>query len=103
MFNKRAFKAKMALAGYNQKELSKEIGVSEQLLTRRLKTGVFRSDEIERICPVLHIEDPAQIFFCSNGVPAHWEHPDVEVDQRTPDCFLPVRPERKDSFFKNRP
>jgi transcriptional regulator with XRE-family HTH domain len=56
-------RAEMAKAGMTQASLAKEIGVSPQTLSKRLKKGVLGSDEIERILNVLPIEDPMSVFF----------------------------------------
>lgn len=63
MFNANAFKAALALAGHNQKTLCEEIGMAEGTLVRKMKTGIFRSDEIERICLALSMPDPVPVFF----------------------------------------
>jgi len=56
-------RAEMAKAGMTQASLAKEIGVSPQTLSKKLKKGVLGSDEIERILCVLQIEDPMSVFF----------------------------------------
>jgi len=63
MLDRREFKAAMARKGYSQKMLAKAIGVSEQTLTRKIKRGVFGTDEVSMIVSVLEIHDPGPIFF----------------------------------------
>lgn len=56
------FRACLARAGITQKELAKRIGIAEQTMTRKIKKGVFCTNEVEKIVRVLNIENPAQIF-----------------------------------------
>jgi transcriptional regulator with XRE-family HTH domain len=63
MFDKTAFKVALTQNGYTQKKLAKEIGMSEQTLIRRIKRGVFGTDEVTQIINVLDIKDPTPIFF----------------------------------------
>ena len=76
MVNTNVFLGLMKIAGYSQKSLAKEIGMSEN--TMSLNKAVFNTDEIEAICCALNISDDAQksnIFLFSpsqkcNGVTA---------------------------------
>jgi transcriptional regulator with XRE-family HTH domain len=63
MFDTIAFKVALTQNGYTQKKLAKEIGMSEQTLIRRIKRGVFGTDEVTQIINVLDIKDPTPIFF----------------------------------------
>ena len=56
-------RAELARKQLTQKQLAKLIGMSEQTLSRRMKTRVFGSDEIEKIIRVLDLKDPVGIFF----------------------------------------
>lgn len=53
----------MLRKGYTQKQLAKEIGMSEQTLTRKLKKKKMGLDEADKIIEVLQIDNPAKIFF----------------------------------------
>lgn len=63
MVNVAELRAELARKQLTQKELAKRIGISEQTLSRRMKTKVFGSDEIEKIIRVLDVKDPISIFF----------------------------------------
>lgn len=63
MLNKNLLLAEMVRNGMTQEELAKAIGMPRTTLYRRLKKGVFGTDEAEKIIAVLHIEDPGPIFF----------------------------------------
>lgn len=54
----------MARKGYTICSLANEINVSVPTLSHWIKVGVFRTDYIDKICGVLDIKKPANIFFC---------------------------------------
>ena len=56
-------RAELAKNSMTQADLAREIGLSPQTLSKKLKKGVLGSDEIERILNVLPIEDPMSVFF----------------------------------------
>lgn len=64
MVNVRLLKAYMVKAGYTQKSLAKELGITEQTLTRKLKKRVFGTDEAAKIVSLLEIDNPEAVFFC---------------------------------------
>lgn len=52
--------------GYTQKECAEQIGISESQLNRKLAGEyVFRQDEINKLCDILHIsgEEIGRYFF----------------------------------------
>ena len=54
-------KGKMAEAGYTQKSLAKAIGISANSLGDKMnKKRAFNTNEIDAICEVLNITDPAE-------------------------------------------
>ncbi len=63
MLNLRMLRAAIAAAGYTQRKLAKEIGMSGSTFARRIKSGNFGTDEAMRIVRTLNIQDPAKIFF----------------------------------------
>ncbi len=63
MVDTRALRGIWTGRGYTQAQVAKEIGVKPNTMTRRMKTGVFGSDEIEKLIVLLNIEDPMNIFF----------------------------------------
>lgn len=63
MFNKLLFNSALAAKGYTKDELAKKIGMSRSTLTRRMKTGIFGTDEVKKIISVLEVKNPMPIFF----------------------------------------
>nr|UVY38448.1 MAG: BetR domain protein [Bacteriophage sp.] len=62
--NTRLLKAKMVEKGFTQSTLAIAIGISEMSLSRKINgLREFRLSEACKICEVLDIENPAQIFF----------------------------------------
>ena len=49
--------------GMSQKQVASELGMSEKTFYNKMKKGVFGTDEVERMVDILHIENPADIFF----------------------------------------
>lgn len=62
MVNTNRLRGFLAERGVTQKELAKELGISENTLCKRLQTGVFKTDEIDQIRKILHIENISDIF-----------------------------------------
>lgn len=56
----------MVRKGFTQKELAQHLGISEKTFCSRIKNKRFETDEIERLIPLLEINNPMQIFFDSN-------------------------------------
>lgn len=69
MLNKNLLKAAIAKAGYTQERLAASIGISPNTLSSRMVgTTPFNTDEIDKICDVLHIfgnDEKADIFLAS--------------------------------------
>lgn len=64
MFDEKRFKAAMALAGINMKELAQALGIDVSTLYRKIKAnGDFSRSEINTIIDILRIENPQDIFF----------------------------------------
>lgn len=65
MVNVNLLKSYMVKAGYTQKMLAQELGISEQTLTRtrKLKKRVFGTDEASKIVELLSIDNPQAVFF----------------------------------------
>ncbi len=54
-------KGKIVEAGYTQRSLAKEIGMSKNTLNSKVNGKIpFNTDEIERICVTLCIVDPME-------------------------------------------
>lgn len=64
MFDKRRFKAALALRGMTMRELAGELGINESTLHRKIENdGNFTRKEINEIIAILYIQNPAEIFF----------------------------------------
>lgn len=64
MINTNKLKGAMYAAGYpNIDEASKAIGMHPQTMYRKLKKGIFDSDEILLMIETYDITDPEEIFF----------------------------------------
>ena len=46
-----------------QEEVAKEIGITPVGFYGKMKKGVFKSDEIQKMIDLLEIENPIEIFF----------------------------------------
>lgn len=53
----------IAKNGLSQSELAKIIGITPKTFYDKMQKGIFGSDEIQIMIDVLHIENPAEIFF----------------------------------------
>ena len=63
MVNVNLLKSYMVKAGYTQKMLAQELGISEQTLTRKLKKRVFGTDEASKIVELIRTHDRQAVFF----------------------------------------
>ena len=66
MFDRKRFKAQMALAGITAKELAGMIGMNESTFYRKVNDdGRFSRKEINDMIQILGIGDPRDIFFAN--------------------------------------
>ena len=64
MFDKRRFKAQLALKGVTGRQLADELNINEATLYRKINAdGAFTREEINHMILFLEIEDPKDIFF----------------------------------------
>ena len=56
-------RGKFAEKRLSQEKVAESIGISSRTLSNRMKNGVFGADEIEKLCELLEIENPLEIFF----------------------------------------
>ena len=62
--NANALRGKIAEKGFTQESLAKAVGISTNSMSRKLLgERQFRLKEVVRICEVLEIDDPRDIFF----------------------------------------
>lgn len=53
----------IAERGTSQRKMANHLGMSEKTFYSKMKAGVFGTDEAEKLIQILHIENPAEIFF----------------------------------------
>jgi len=53
----------IAKNGLSQGRVALALGVTPKTFYEKMKIGVFRSDEIEKMVQIMDIEDPWDIFF----------------------------------------
>ena len=51
--------------GYSQAEIARKLGITPKTFNKKMKKGVFLSNEIEAIIEILELENPFDIFFAS--------------------------------------
>lgn len=51
--------------GYSQAEIARKLGITPKTFYKKMKKGVFLSNEIEAIIEILEVENPFDIFFAS--------------------------------------
>lgn len=63
MININKLRGKIAERGLSQRKLSQILGISEATFHRKMKKGIFGSNEIEKMIEILNITNPCEIFF----------------------------------------
>lgn len=53
----------IATRGLSQAKVAKSIGITPRTFYDKMKSGIFKSDEVQGMIELLHIEDPVRIFF----------------------------------------
>ena len=59
-------KSEIVKRGFNQGSFCDKINMSQATFSRRMKTGVFKTDEVMRMAKVLNLDDPSTIFLSEN-------------------------------------
>ena len=49
--------------GLSQGDVAKAIGITPKAFYVKMKNGVFKTNEAEKMIKLLHIKNPAEIFF----------------------------------------
>lgn len=57
----------IAQRGLSQREVAKNLGITENTFYRKMKRGVFDSDEMDEMISLLGISNPCEIFFAKDG------------------------------------
>ena len=53
----------IAEQGLSQRQVAKQLGMTEKTFYAKMKKGVFGTDEVDQMIAHLGIENPAEIFF----------------------------------------
>lgn len=61
--NVNLLKSEIVKKGFTQSSFCDEIGMPKATFSRRMKQGVFKTDEATRIIQVLELDNPGEIFF----------------------------------------
>lgn len=64
MINTMKLKGIIAERNSSQREVASKLGITQETFYRKMKKGVFNSNEIDTMIKVLSIEDPVAVFFC---------------------------------------
>lgn len=67
MFDEKQFRALVVLSGLSLQQVAAELGINEATLYRKMtgKSDFYRK-EIQQLCELLNIENPAAVFFAHN-------------------------------------
>lgn len=57
----------IAERGMSQRKVAEHLGMTETTFYRKMKKGVFDSDEMAQMVTLLHIPAPSEIFFADCG------------------------------------
>lgn len=63
MIDTHALKVKIVDENLTQKDVAKQLGITPKTFYKKMKKGVFNSNEIEQLIVILRIPDPMSIFF----------------------------------------
>ena len=63
MIDKNKLRAAWVEKGFTQSDVAQKIGLSDVTFSRRMRNGVFSTDEAQRMIDLLSIEKPGDIFF----------------------------------------
>ena len=63
MINTNALRGIIVSKGLTQQEVAEHIGINPKTFGKKMKKGVFGSDEMEAMIELLDIDNPVEIFF----------------------------------------
>jgi len=81
LLNRNLFKSAIVRAGYTQRKLAEEIGISNNTFSHKM-TGVscFDTEQIDKICEILNISDNTEKANIFLATPSQiWETTDTET------------------------
>lgn len=69
MIDTNEIKAYIARKGVTQEQVAKACGMASRTFYRKMKMGVFGTDEVELMIKYLGIKNPGKIFFAKKVTP----------------------------------
>lgn len=63
MINTNKLRGIIAEKNLSQRNIATELGITPETFYRKMKKGIFDSDEINQMIKILDINDPVAIFF----------------------------------------
>lgn len=63
MINTKELKAEIARNGLSQNKIAKQLGITPKTFYEKMKKGIFKSDEMEKMIEILNLKNPCEIFF----------------------------------------
>lgn len=63
MIDTHALKVKIVDENLTQKDVAQQLGITPKTFYKKMKKGIFNSNEIEQLIVILRIPDPMSIFF----------------------------------------
>lgn len=67
MIRTNLLRGKFAEKGLSQLSVAKMLGITPKAFYDKMKRGVFRSDEIQKMIDFIGIENPLEIFFAKES------------------------------------
>ena len=67
MIRRDLLKGKLAEKDISQAGMAKILGITSKAFYDKMKRGVFKSDEIQKMIDYVGIENPVEIFFAKDG------------------------------------
>ena len=61
--NVNLLKAEIVKSGMTQKQFCEAVGMAQSTLIRKMKKGIFNTNDIEKITILLKLKKPEKIFF----------------------------------------
>lgn len=63
MIDTHALKVRIVDENLTQKDVAQQLGITPKTFYKKMKKGIFNSNEIEQLIVILRIPDPMSIFF----------------------------------------
>ena len=65
MLDEKKLRGKMAENGLTQKQVARELGMSDSTFYRKMKSGDFGIEDCDKMIAMMHIQNPVEIFFAN--------------------------------------